>query len=125
MDTPWKRARVQQRSQAQERRMAQSSGGSKQLNSGRVWFSKRDSKKFNFLVENRLVVSAKQYCIKAEELGKMTRDAFFHNSLPAMNIEFEKPHEDWMLIRTIDFADMHEHILQLKAEIINMREENE
>lgn len=117
MEPIWKRARTQQKSAQQERSFASGEGSSKQLNSGRHWFSKRDSRRFDFLVENRIVLTANQYIIKGKELPKLTRDAFFHRQLPAMNIEFDTSDlkEDWILIRTIDFDDMHRRIFELEA----------
>lgn len=117
MEPIWKRARTQQKSAQQERSFASEEGSSKQLNSGRHWFSKRDSRRFDFLVENRIVLTASQYIIKGKELPKLTRDAFFHRQLPAMNIEFDTSDlkEDWILIRTIDFDDMHRRIFELEA----------
>lgn len=125
MEPVWRRARAQQKSRQQEQRFANSEGGSKQLNSGRHWFSKRDTRRFEFLVENRIVLSADQYILKGKELPKLTRDAFFHRQLPAMNIEFDKLKENWMLIRTLDFDDMHQRIFELEALVQKMEMEKE
>jgi hypothetical protein len=118
---------MQQKSRNQERRFADSEGGAKQLNSGRHWFSKRDTRKFEFLVENRIILTAEQYTLKGRELPKLTRDAFFHRQLPAMNIEFDTPKltENWMLIRTVDFDDMHQYIFELKALVERLETEKE
>lgn len=114
METPWSKAKHRQASTVQEKRLASRKGGSAQINSGRVWFSKRDNKFYSFLIEARTTTAA-SYSIKVLELKKLTRDAFFHKNIPALNIEFEKEDEDWTLIRTVDFEDMHERILVLEA----------
>lgn len=125
MEPVWRRARKQQRSAQQERHFAAAGGSSKQLNSGRHWFSKRDTRRFEFLVENRLVIDAVSYTIKGKELPKLTRDAFFHRQLPAMNIEFDKLSESWMLIRTVDFDDMHQRIFELEALLLKREIEDD
>lgn len=113
METPWKRAN-EMRHVKQERNFGKSKGANPQLNSGRFWHSKRDNKKFSFLVENR-TTNAGSYTIKAKELKQLTRDAFFHSNIPAMNIEFEKESEDWTLIRSVDLEEMQERMLGLEA----------
>lgn len=115
METPWQKAKRVQHVE-QEKKIAKGRGGSAQVNSGRLWFSRRDAKKFGFLIEARTTMAG-SYSIKAQELKQLTRDAFFHKNLPAMIIEFEKEHEDWILIRSVDFEDLYERMLALEAQV--------
>ena len=113
MTTPWQRARAT-RSQIQEERFGKSVGARPQVNSGRLWWSKRDNRKFDFLVENRTTEND-SYSVKGKELKKIASDAIFHNSLPALNIEFSNLHEDWILVRTSDLEAMTIRLAELEA----------
>lgn len=89
-------------------------GGALQINSGRHWFSKRDTKKLGFLFENRQT-QGKTITVNAEELEKIAREAIFENSFPAMRLDFTNYHEDWVLIRRSDFESLSDENSQLIA----------
>jgi hypothetical protein len=122
--TPWKRAK--RLSQMQEKRFGKAPGSRQQLNSGRTWFSKRDNRRYDFLVENRTTEKreTRKYCLNVDELKKLCQDAIFHHSIPAMNIEFPFDYQNWMLIQTTVFDSMVEHIGELQAEITSIKREN-
>lgn len=113
METPWQRAK-QARSTQQEKAFAKSRGGAPGLNSGRLWFAKRDTIKYAFRVENR-TTEGFTHRIDARELEKLVQDAYFHGAIPAMNFAWPKYRQDWMLIRTKDVEEMQERILELEA----------
>jgi len=52
-DTPWKRRKARERSKRSEEEVGRLPGGSKQVNSGRHWNSRRDNKLNEFLIETR------------------------------------------------------------------------
>lgn len=88
MDTPWDRAKAQQKSQKQEKRIGNLPGGRKQINSGRNWFSKRDVRLGGYLVEAR-ITDAQSYTIKKKEFEQITSEAIQTppGMLPAMMLE--------------------------------------
>lgn len=116
---PWEEARERLRGRRGQTKHAASEaagaqGGSLQINSGRYWHSKRDFKKFTFLFENRQTDS-KTITINSQELKRITREAMFEHSLPAMRLDFTTAHEDWSLIRSRDLQDFHDHLAQLEG----------
>lgn len=118
---PWQVARDRLSTKRGQTRHARSEqvgaaggGGTMQVNSGRLWFSKRDFKKFDFLFENRQT-DGKTITVNGEELRKISREAVFEHALPAMRLDFSKLHEDWVLIRRKDFEEQNELILQLQG----------
>ena len=119
VNTPWDRAQAQRRSLRQEETFGKRPGARPQVNSGRLWFSKRDNTFLDFLVENRTVEkeTTKSYTISVKELKKLAADAVFHHRLPAMNIEFPFDYENWTLIRTSDFDAMCERLLTLEGQV--------
>ena len=101
-ELPWDRAKKKQSYQKQEQALAKD-GGKKQINSGRTsWYSKRDVIRKGFLYEARTTTKG-SLTIKVAELKKLTTDAYFHNALPGMPIDFETENEKWILTRRIDF----------------------
>ena len=72
------------------------------------------------LLEAR-TTKAKSYSVKADELAQLTKDAYFHNSLPGMPIEFEEYNEQWILIKQVDFEAMHDELILLMAELRDLR----
>lgn len=116
-DTPWERAR--RRQQGTKPKHARSEqrgalGGSLQINSGRFWHSKRDFRKFQFIFENRQSDS-KTIAVNALELSKISREAIFEDSLPAMRLDFTSHGEEWVLIRACDFQDFFEALKLLEG----------
>ena len=87
--TPWQQAQGNQRSRRQEETLGKKPGGRRQVNSGRLWWSKRDVTLNGFLVEARSTESA-SYTISKIEFKKLVRDAFGTppGQLPAMQIDF-------------------------------------
>lgn len=88
--TPWDEARSHQKSQRQERRIADLPDGKKQVNSGRQWHSKRDVRLGGFLVEAR-TTDAQSYRVEKKEFETITRQAVGTppGCLPAMFIEID------------------------------------
>lgn len=86
--TPWQKVTTGKRAQRQEERNGRLPGGSKQLNSGRQWFSKRDNRLGGFLVETRTTERG-SYAIQRTEFEQITREAFGSppGQLPAMQID--------------------------------------
>jgi hypothetical protein len=79
--TPWKRRSARKKADKQEERNAKLPGGRKQVNSGRLHFSKRDNKLGGFLVESRTTDSGR-YCIERKEWEDIILDA--HRTPPGM-----------------------------------------
>lgn len=125
---PWQVARDRlsiRRGQKRHHRSEQdlaSGGGAMQVNSGRLWHSKRDVKKFDFLFENRQT-DGKTITVNAPELQKIGREAVFEHSLPAMRLDFSKYHEDWVLIRRGDFEEQNQLILQLEGLVADLEKQ--
>jgi hypothetical protein len=90
VETPWERAKAQQKSRAQEKALARRPGGSRQVNSGRHWFSKRDVRLNGFLVEAR-ITDKDSYRIERKEFERIIKDALATppGMLGAMVIEFQ------------------------------------
>jgi hypothetical protein len=90
MDTPWKQANKQRKARREEERVGKLPGGSKQVNSGRHWFNRRDNTLCGFLVETRITNSG-SYSINKDEFEKITREAFSTppGMLPAMMVNIQ------------------------------------
>lgn len=128
METPWGQARKRLNTQKPKHQRseiegARGNGGTLQINSGRTWFSKRDFRKFNFIVENRQTDN-KTYSVDARELKKITREAHFEKGLPAMRLDFSTFNEDWVLIRRVDFEDFFQAFKMLEGLLESERENN-
>jgi hypothetical protein len=110
VETPWHRAKAQQRSKQQEQALAKRPGGRKQVNSGRHWFSKRDVRLNGFLIEAR-TTNAESYRIDKEEFEKVIKDALATppGMLGAMLIEFPG-----LKLMVTKFQD-HEYMLSVIA----------
>lgn len=123
MQTPWERAKRTQ-SQSQEESLAKRDPkGRLQMNSGRTsWTSKRDLIIFDFLVEARTTAS-KSHSINALELEQLTRNAFFHRSLPAMALQFTEYNQEWLLMRQKDFEQMQASLGLMQDEIESLKRE--
>src|SRR4051794_12287080 len=106
-ETPWEMAKKRQY-QRHEDQLAK--GGRKQINSGRLWFSKRDVINYGFLMDGKSPTERSSITFDVKDLKKLTQDAFFHNCLPAMPVQFVKENEDWILIRQVDFEAMQDTI---------------
>lgn len=123
MDTPWKRAK-KTGYQRQEEALAKKPGGKKQLNSGRHFPQRRDVRLYSYLIEARLVEStkAKSYTLKNAELEKLTKDAFFHNVLPGMQIDFQETGTSWILTRLGDWEALLQHTQALEFQVKELQE---
>ena len=118
-DPPWKQARANQKSARQEKKLAAEKGGRQQVNSGRLWWSKRDVRLNGFLVEARTTESA-SYTISKVEFAKLTRDAFGTppGQLPAMQLDFDGPEPMRLFVmRLEDHQYFMERIAMLEAEL--------
>lgn len=74
MKTPWQQINDQRKAARQERGLAKLEGGSKQVNSGRSWFSKRDVRLNGFLIEARTTEKG-SYRLDKDEFDQVTKDA--------------------------------------------------
>lgn len=121
METPWREGN---KSERQERRLAQLPGGRKQVNSGRRWFSKRDVTLREFLVEAR-TTDKKSYRIDRDEFLDIVRAAMRTppGKLPAMQIDFETPTDRLSLfvIKLEDHQAREAVIQNLLAEINRLK----
>lgn len=128
MSDLWRKAKNKASYQKQEESLARA-GGSKQINSGRLWHSKRDVKLDGYLIEARSVGKnnsgepIKSYSIKADELKKLEKDAFFHNALPAMQIDFEKTNGRYIVTRLQDWESEHQERTALEQQVIELQKE--
>ena len=73
-DTPWKRRDARRRSKRSEEEVGRLPGGSKQVNSGRHWNSRRDAKLNEFLLEVR-DTDNDSYPLSKKEFEKVVIDA--------------------------------------------------
>jgi hypothetical protein len=121
--TPWEEARENQRSDRQESGLARRSGGRRQVNSGRLWWSKRDVTLNGFLVEARTTKSA-SYTLSKVEFEKLTKDAFGTppGQLPAMQIDFEGGRPTHLFVmRLQDHEEIVKQMGLMRAEIERLR----
>jgi hypothetical protein len=118
--TPWRQINDQRKSQRQEGRLAKLSGGSKQINSGRNWFSKRDVRLNGFLIEARTTEKA-SYSIKKEEFENIVKNALSTppGMLAAMQIDFPGLH--LFVMRLEDHLFFQEYVQNLLAEIQTLK----
>jgi hypothetical protein len=114
-ETPWARAK-KTKSQRQEERNGKMEGGSKQINSGRFWRSKRDNRLHNFLVESR-TTDAGSYRIEKKEFLDIKREGLQTppGLLPSMQIDLGELY--LMVIELSAFQDMNVRILELEAKL--------
>lgn len=123
IETPWSRAR-KSRSERQEARLGSSEGGSRQINSGRTWRSKRDAKLYNFLVEARTTENASYRIEKSEWLdirkqGYQTPPGL----LPAMQLEIQDL--DLFVMEHSAFEAMQVEIMELQAKVAGLERASE
>ena len=121
METPWQRAR-KTKSQLQEERNGRMEGGSKQINSGRTWRSKRDNVLHNFLVESR-TTDAGSYRIERDEWKDIRKQSFQTppGHLPAMQIDLQDVH--LMVTELAAFQDREIRLLELEARVARYERE--
>lgn len=122
--TPWQQARENRKSQRQEERLAKLPNATKQINSGRTWFSKRDVRLGGFLVEAR-TTGARSYSISKNEFEKLTREAFGTppGQLPGMQIDFEgETILSLFVMRLDDHLAREARIANLEATVKELRE---
>lgn len=112
-ETPWLRAK-KTKSQRQEERNGKMEGGSKQINSGRFWRSKRDNTLHSFLVESR-TTDAGSYRIDKKEFLDIKRDGLQTppGLLPSIQVDLGELH--LMIVELSAFQDMAVRILELEA----------
>ena len=89
-------------------------GGSKQINSGRFWHSRRDNKLYDFLIEAR-TTEAESYRIEREEWLQMRRDAIREppGMKPGMQISIKDL--DLIVVELNHFHDMQVRLVALEA----------
>lgn len=124
-DPPWKQATAAQRSRRQEDRIARESGGRRQVNSGRVWFSPRDVRGHGFLIEAR-TTRANSYTVTRPEFESILKQALGTppGQLPAMQIDFEGTKTlSLFLMRHDDHLYFMERIGLLEDEVRRLKEE--
>lgn len=121
LETPWTRARKSKHEQ-QEARLGASAGGSRQINSGRTWRSKRDAKLYNFLVEARTTESG-SYRIERAEWLDIRKQGFQTppGLLPAMQIDFNGV--SLFVMELGAFEEMQVEIMQLQAKVAKLERE--
>jgi hypothetical protein len=114
-ETPWVRAK-RTKSQQQEERLGKMPGGSKQINSGRFWRSKRDAVLHNFLIEAR-TTDAGSYRIEKQEFLDIKKQGLQTppGLLPAMQIDLGELH--LMVTELSAFQDREMRILELEARL--------
>jgi len=90
MDTPWKRRDARRRSKRSEEEVGRLPGGSKQVNSGRNWNSRRDAKLNEFLIEVR-DTDNDTYKLSRKEFERVVKDALMEppGYLGAMRISLQ------------------------------------
>jgi hypothetical protein len=115
METPWSRAR-RTRSSKQEGRIGKMEGGSKQVNSGRLWRWKRDGILHEFLIEAR-TTEAGSYKISGDEFLKIRREGLQTppGLLPGMQIDIQDL--SLMVIELSAFQDLYVRLLELEARV--------
>lgn len=115
METPWSRVR-KGRSQAQEERIGRLPGGSKQVNSGRMWRWKRDGILHEFLIEAR-TTNKGSYRIEREEFLDIRKQALQTppGLLPGMQIEIQDL--DLMVMELEAFQDLYLRLIELEARV--------
>ena len=120
-ETPWLRAKGKTKSQRQEERLGKMEGGSKQVNSGRLWRWKRDARLHNFLIEAR-TTDAGSYRVERKEFLDIRRQARQTppGLLPAMQIDLGDLH--LMVTELSAFQDAQMRIIELEAALEDARE---
>jgi len=115
MEAPWERAK-KTKSQLQEERIGKMEGGSKQVNSGRLWRWKRDAKLHDFLIEARTTDKG-SYTIDYADFKKLEREAMQEapGYLPGMQIDIR----DLQLVvtRLIDHQQRELKIAELEKRL--------
>lgn len=122
--TPWEQATANKRSQRQEKKLGKLPDATKQINSGRTWFSKRDVRLGGFLVEARTTM-ARTYSIDRREFEQLTRQAFGSppGQLPALQVDFEGESTlSLFVMRLEDHLEREARIANLEARINDLSE---
>lgn len=116
MKTPWEQASAARRAKRHEERIGKLPGGKKQINSGRVWFSRRDNTLHGFLIEARHT-SADSYRIERKEFEQITQQAVTTppGLLPGLMPDINGLR--LIVIREDDFIYMQEYIGALEGRI--------
>lgn len=120
MQTPWQRARHRS-SQKQEQRNGEFQGSSRQPNSGRGRFGKRDNRMFDeFLVETRHT-DAGSYTIQKKEFQDVEKQAIRNppGCLPAMQPDIDGL-QLWVM-RLNDFDEMFRELMTLRERAAETR----
>ena len=120
VETPWVRAR-KNRSLRQEERNGNLPGGSKQVNSGRIWRFKRDNKLYNFLIESR-TTEADSYRVNRKEFLDIEKEGFQTppGMLPGIQVDIKEL--QLIVIRLTAFQGLQETIIDQEAEIVQLKQ---
>jgi hypothetical protein len=118
---PWEEAKRKQAYQIQEERYAKG-GGKQQINSGRLWFSKGDVKKFNFLTNNK-ITGEQSFTIRLTEWLQDVHNAHFHDLLPAWQPTIQNHH--FFLCRLPDIEYFFEQYALVVDEVMELRSQLE
>lgn len=123
METPWQRAR-KSKSEQQEARIANMPGGSRQVNSGRLWRWKRDAKLYEFLIEAR-TTDAGSYSIEKREFVQIRKEALKTppGLLPGMQIDIQDLH--LIVIELSAFQDLQTALVNAEAVIQQLQGGND
>lgn len=115
METPWTRAR-KMRHEIQEDKIGNLPGGSKQVNSGRIWRWKRDGILHGFLIEAR-TTEKKSYRIDKMEFLSIRREGLQTppGLLPGMQIDLGEL--SLMVVQLSDFNDLFSELLKLREQV--------
>lgn len=115
LDTPWTRAR-KLRHEIQEEKIGNMPGGSKQVNSGRIWRWKRDGILHDFLIEAR-TTEKKSYSISKAEFLSIRREGLQTppGLLPGMQIDLGDL--SLIAIQLSDFNNLYSELLKLREQV--------
>jgi hypothetical protein len=102
----------QKQSQAHEKRIAKTIGGSTTAASGAFWSRKGDIRSDTLLVEHKWT-GKKSKTIQSAELKKITTEAIMDGRTPVFGIHLDG--EDYVILLEHDFLEMHNKLGELNA----------
>jgi len=94
-------------SQRQERRLANTLGGSVNSGSGNGWIRKGDVRTEEELFELK-ITSAKSYSLKDAELEKNYEQALVDGRIPIFMVEFKTTGNKWVIMTEDDYLTLRE-----------------
>jgi hypothetical protein len=101
--TEERRGRIK-RSQAQERRIAKSYGGSLNSGSGNGTFRKNDVRSERFLHEAKRTDNKASITIRRTDLRDLTRNALMEGRIPVLHFQIDK--DEYVILTEADFQEM-------------------